>query len=135
MTQTLIGGDLTVFGDLALINSVSAVLADVAITTGATTSSTINFGVSGLKQIKARIHCKGSSVSAVGQIVVAVSTSSDMSNADFIPTPTIAPAATNDEYVLDVVGRSVKGFQYARLVAQQLSGTAAFTIDASVLAV
>lgn len=136
MAQTLAGGDLTVFGDLTLINSVSSALADVAITTGATTSSTINFGVAGLKQIKARLNVKGASASSVGQIVLAVSTTSAFTGKEVIAAgPVIAPATTNGSYVLDVVGRSITGFQYGRLEALQLSGTAAFTVDASVLAV
>ena len=135
MTQTLTGGDLTVFGDLAVVQSVSSALADVAITTGATTSSTINFGVAGLKTIKARLNIKGASASAVGQIQLVVSTTSAFTTPEHISAPVIAPATTNDSYMFDVVGRSIKGFQYARLEALQLSGTAAFTVDASVLAV
>ena len=135
MTQTLVGGDLTTFASIGSIATVSSALADVAITTGATTSSTINFGVAGLKFIKCRLNIKGAAANAVGQIQVVVSTTSAFTNPEHIPGPVVAPATTNDYNVYDTIGHSVRGFQYARLEALQLSGTAAFTVDASVMAV
>lgn len=135
MTQALAGGDLNIFSNPNFVGEVTSALADVAITTGATTSSVINFGVAGLKVLKARLRVKQVVASSVGQLVIAVSTTSAMTSPEYIACgPVFAPAATNQPYTFEVRGRSVSGFQYAQVQAQQLSGTAAMTVDASVFA-
>lgn len=119
MAQTIVY-PLNKFEALAAINPVAPVshieLADQTISTTGTVFAAQDFGIAGLRHVRARIRVKGIAAADAKQFILRVSATSAMTTPEVTFSASATPLTT-DIWDLDMGTFSVTGFRYAQLTA------------------